>query len=193
ALVVQQPGGDTEIIDLLREPIGELTFGPGGTLYQNTRTPNSETPGGYEYAMTVITPASIQPAPAAARFALIASNTLDTGTNTVPLPGQPVGAMAIGSDGTAYQTIRAPGENSQDPSCLNCSVAIVLPGSTSASTVDLPGYLHGVPPNGASYVTAGPNRTAYLTTTDNAAQTTTVWRINANTAEATPITLTGTA
>ena len=85
ALVVQRPGGDTEIIELPGEPIGELAFGPGGTAYQNVQTLNTET-GLYNYAITVL-----PPAPAAATFALRASNALDIGPNTVSLPGEPVG------------------------------------------------------------------------------------------------------
>jgi cadherin-like protein len=193
ALVVQRPGGETTTIELPGEPIGELAFGPGGTLYQNTQTPNAAT-GGYDYAMTVITPA-----PAAARFALMASSALDSGQVSVTLPGEPVGLMAIGSDGTAYQPIRPTGEIA-DPGapCVDCSVAIVLPGSETADIVTLRGDLLNAPPKvsspvtpeRSSMVTAGPNRTAYLTTTDYSSQTTTVWRVDANTATVEDIPLT---
>jgi Bacterial Ig domain len=184
ALVVQAPGGEAEIIALPGEPIGKPAFGPTGTIYQNIKAPNDT--GGYDYAMTVITPA-----PAGATFALMASNALDTGTNTVPLPGEPVGLMAIGSDGTAYQPIVQPGGN---------SVAIVLPGRTAAEIVPIPGQLLEAPrtglslatSDGVSLVTAGPDGTAYLTTINFSPEpTTTVWRVDANTATAEDIILTG--
>ncbi len=96
ALVVQRPGGDTEIIELPGEPIGELAFGPEGTLYQNVQTPKAE--GGYDYAMTVIAPA-----PAAGRFALIASNALDSGNGLRSVAGS-----ACRFDGDRFRRDRLP-------------------------------------------------------------------------------------
>jgi hypothetical protein len=188
ALVVQKPGGDTEIIELSGEPIGELAFGPGGTLYQNIQTPNAGT-GGYDYALTVIAPA-----PATATFALMASNALDTGDPTISWPGKPVGSMAIGSDGTVYQAVRSPGDTSPpDSPCMDCSVAIVLPGSVTAVSVPLTGQLLSLPardsnslvPPDERFVTAGPGGTAYLTTFEYPSGTTTVWRVDASTSTAT--------
>ncbi len=84
---------------------------------------------------------------------------------------------------------------------MNCSVAIVLPGSPTAEIVVLSGDLLHAPPKGSSsftpdkfsMVTAGPDRTAYLTTSDFSTKTITVWRVDANAAIpiATPITFTG--
>ena len=194
ALVVRRSGSSTpEIIELPGEPIGELVIGPGGALYQNTRILNSDAPSGYDYAITVI-----PPAPSASTFARVASTALDTGTNTVALPGEPAGSPAFGSDGTIYQPVRAPGDTGFAGSgCEDCSLAIVLPGDTTAQIVHIPGQLLYAPPpasssgGGSSLVTAGPGRTAYLTTVDSSVQTITVWRVDADTATAEDIVISG--
>lgn len=193
ALVVQQLGGDTEIIDLSGEPIGDVAFGPTGGVYQNIRTPKSDDSGGYDYAVAVI-----RPAPSTS-FARMASNALESGSSTAPsapLPGEPIGQMAFNSDGTGYQPVRAPG--APEYSRENCLVAIVSPDGSTVQAVPLTGQLLNAPledPNLpiVSSVTAGPGHTAYVTTVDTSTQTVTVWRIDADTADAEEIPLPGDA